>query len=263
MTIPHGENIISCCITDEKLIRDFTKDFAPTHVIHCAGVCDLDVCEERPSWAKKINVEGAKTITKVFGQSTRLIYLSTDLVFSGENPPPGGYAENAPLDPVSVAGKTFAKAEREISCSNNYCIIRLGLPVGKSVTGNKGGYDWIQSRFKRNLPVTLFYDEFRSCISCERIADMTIRMLKKEVQGIFHYGGQKSISLYELGKFILQQGNFPENLYKGIFRKDEKEGPPRIGDVTLNSQKIINILGEGLSEYSPLTGHREDSLRLG
>jgi len=138
-------------------------------VIHCAGVCDLDVCEDRPQWAYSINVLGTKAVADVFGENASIIYLSTDLVFSENNPPLKGYSELDTPDPLSVAGRTFLAAEQHIKKNNNFCIIRLGLPLGDSVNGEKGAIDWIESRFKRRLAVTLFHDEYRSCITCEEI----------------------------------------------------------------------------------------------
>ena len=161
MKIPEGKNVHSFCITDKKALKNLKNNFNPTHVLHGAGVCDLDVCEERPEWAYNLNVSGSRLITEIFGRSAYIMYFSSDLVFSGINPPAGGYNENHEPDPLSVAGKTIYQAEKEISKSENFSIVRLGLPMGDSITGNKGVFDWPKSRFVKDLPVTLFYDEIR------------------------------------------------------------------------------------------------------
>jgi len=186
-------NILPFCITDQENLIQIREKFRPTHVIHCAGVCDLDVCEDRPHWAHSLNVSGTKAVVDVFGENASIIYMSTDLVFSGNNPPAGGYSEDHLPDPVSVAGKTFFEAEQILKKNNNFCIIRLALPLGDSVNGGKGAIDWIDGRFKRNLPVTLFHDEYRSCIICEEIADMAISVLINEIEGLYHFGGDKCI----------------------------------------------------------------------
>jgi len=246
MKIPDGENIIASCITDRQSLEKVKQTFSPTDIIHCAGVCDLDVCEERPHWARELNTVGTKVVTDVFSDC-HITYLSSDLVFSGNNPPRGGYDENAEVNPVSVAGKTIADAEKIISTCKSYCIVRLGLPIGASITGDKGAIDFIESRFKKSLPVTLFTDEFRSCIDCEDIRETVYKLILNKFQGVFNLGGPAAVSLHNIGEWILNKGGYDLSLLKGILRCEEVNGPPRIGNVSLNSSKICDLLGISLS----------------
>ncbi|MHC4269749.1 MAG: SDR family oxidoreductase [Planctomycetota bacterium] len=240
--IPDTDNVSSFCITEQKKLHEIKKDFKPTHVIHCAGVCDLDLCEERPEWAHSLNVQGTRAVVDVFGNNIPILYMSTDLVFSGYDTPDGGYTECDEPNPINVVGKTFVSAETHIQNSKEHCIIRLGLPLGDSIVGKKGAIDWIESRFRRSLPVTLFYDEYRSCISCEEIGQMTISALTLELRGLFHLGGEKTWSLYDIGKYVQEKGGYSPDLLNGIMRHQEENGPPRIGDVSLNSKKFRNVV---------------------
>lgn len=242
MDVPPGDDVRSVCVTDIKTFSEIKDTFSPTHVIHAAGVCDLDVCEERPAWAERMNVTGTKTIAKAFGQESHVLYLSADLVFSGNNPPRGGYRETDTPDPVSVAGKTFAAAEKIVASLPNSCILRLGLPIGASITGDKGAFDFVDSRLKRGLPMTLFHDELRSCISVDTISEIVLNILSKGVNGIYHCGGDIPRSLHEIGKMVLDEGRYPSPLLKTMSRFEEKNGPPRMGDVSLNSGKLKSFL---------------------
>ncbi len=240
MSVPDCENVSALCVTDTEALRRIRRGFRPTHVIHAAGVCDLDVCEDRPQWALDLNAGGASAVSEVFGDLP-VLHLSTDLVFSGNNPPPKGYAESDKPDPVSVAGKTFALAEEIIRSLKRHCIVRLGLPLGDSITGNKGAVDWIESRFKKNLPVTLFYDELRSCVECGQLANTVLSLLAADAQGLWHCGGPFAISLFDIGRYVLRRGDYPRGLLRGISRFDEIDGPPRIGDVRLNCEKLAGL----------------------
>ncbi len=240
--IPGKCNVQPTCMTDRASLEKIRDKFNPTHVAHCAGVCDLDVCEERPEWAHSINVQGAKNVADVFGDESRIIYMSSDLVFSGADTPPGGYTEEDKLCPISVTGKTFALAEKEIQRRENHCVIRISLPLGDSIKGDKGAIDWIEGRFRRNLPVTLFYDEYRSCANCDDIGKMAAAALAMEFNGLFHFGGAKRWSLFDIGEFVLKNGGYDPNLLKGRLRRHEIDGPPRVGDVSLNSNKLTYLL---------------------
>jgi len=239
---PEGGNVSSFCITERNKLEKIKDEFKPTHVIHCAGVCDLDVCEERPEWAHSLNVNGSRAVVDTFGNDIPVLYMSTDLVFSGFNAPAGGYTEDDKPNPINVVGETFVLAETYLQTRRDYCIIRLGLPLGDSIGGTKGAVDWIESRFRRNLPVTLFYDEYRSCVDCEEIGSMVISSLALGLRGLFHLGGGKRWSLFDIGKYVLDKGGYAPDLLNGIMRHQEENGPPRIGDVSLNSKKIRNLI---------------------
>ena len=242
-----ASNIIPMCITDIAELSDIKSKFEPDVVIHCAGVCDLDICEERPQWAYDLNVNGSKAIADIFGIDCRIIYMSTDLVFSGNNPPTGGYTEQHTPDPVSVAGKTFYQAEQIIEKLTDNTIIRLGLPLGDSVSGDKGAIDWIKSRLTKDRPVTLFHDEFRSCIWCEQIADMALAVLSLDINGLYHFGGDRSWSLHEIGEYVRDKYNCTPQMLKGILRHQEQNGPPRIGNVSMNCDKLkVELTNAGI-----------------
>jgi dTDP-4-dehydrorhamnose reductase len=236
-----ADSVSQMCMTDFDKLAQVRDEFQPTHIVHCAGVCDLDVCEVRPEWAHGINVRGARNLMEVFGADMYILYMSTDLVFSGDQPPKDGYTEDHLPDPVSVVGKTFVEAEAEVRNFRNHCIVRLGLPLGDSFHGDKGAVDWIESRFKKNLPVTLFHDELRSCVSCEDIGEMAVKLLVSESTGLYHFGGEKSWTLYEIGEYVLDKGYSPE-LLTGILRHQEKNGPPRIGDVSMDSTRLKSVV---------------------
>jgi dTDP-4-dehydrorhamnose reductase len=239
---PAGPRISALCISDHWRLSKIQRAFQPTHVVYCSGVCDLDACEDKPEWAWGINRGGAEAVAQVFGQTAKIVFLSTDLVFSGAIPPGMGYQEDDPVDPVSVVGKSFAAAERLIRGCPDYLLYRLGLPIGRSFTRTKGAWDFIDHRFRRGLPLTLFYDEIRSCIACEDIAQIVAWSLMQSFQGCYHFGGQAGLDLYSLGKRVLDYGGYPGALLHRSSRLDERNGPPRVGDIRLNSNRLAGLL---------------------
>jgi dTDP-4-dehydrorhamnose reductase len=250
MKIPVDKNVISLCMTDRDALAAIREDFRPTHVLHAAGVCDLDICEARPEYAHDINVTGTRNIVSVFAESCYVMYLSADLVFSGIHPPAHGYTENDAPDPVSVVGKTYMLAEKEMASAPRHGIVRIGLPMGDSIQGLKGAVDFIEGRLKRGLPMSLFHDEYRSCIDCGELAEIVAALFFKEAEGLFHVGGPRPVSLYEIGERILIKGNYKKEALKKWARADDVNGPPRIGNVHLNSGKAERLLQKKIREWS-------------
>jgi dTDP-4-dehydrorhamnose reductase len=249
MRIPDGENVASICMTDTQKLARLRDDFRPTHILHGAGVCDLDICEAKPHYAHNINVTGARNLVSVFSESCYILYLSADLVFSGNSPSRNGYLETDKPDPVSVVGKTYLLAEKEIAMAPQHAIVRLGLPMGDSIQGKKGAIDFIESRLKRGLPISLFHDEYRSCIGCEDLADAVVSLFPMRVRGLFHVGGPRAVSLYEIGERILERGRYRREALRKWSRMDDVNGPPRIGNVHLNSRKAERLLGRAFKAW--------------
>jgi dTDP-4-dehydrorhamnose reductase len=73
-------------------------------------------------------------------------------------------------------------------------------------------------------------------------------MVDLDICGYWHLGGPVKYSLYNIGKYILDKNKYPVNLLKGILRKDEQFGPPRMGDVSLDSSKLTSLLGFALQD---------------
>jgi dTDP-4-dehydrorhamnose reductase len=249
MLIPNHDNTEPICMTDAGELARIRDEFRPTHVLHAAGVCDLDSCEANPTYAYNINVNGARTIVSVFSSSCYLMYLSADLVFSGDHASPQGYLETDNPDPVSVVGKTYALAEKEIAKARRHAIVRIGLPMGDSIQGEKGAIDFIEGRLKRGLPMSLFHDEYRSCIPCDDLADAVLSLFSMEAEGLFHVGGPRAVSLYEIGERILRRGNYRREALRKWSRRDDVNGPPRIGNVHLNSAKAERLLGRSFKPW--------------
>ena len=214
----------------------------PEAILHAGGVCDLDMCEDSPGFAYEVNVLGARNIVEL-SQDKYLLYISSDLVFSGIDPLENGYSESCRTDPVSVVGKTYVGAENTILTQKTNGIIRVGLPIGPSISGTKGAVDFIAKRLHARKKMTLFFDEIRSLITTEDLAKGVLLFFKKKGRGVFHLGGPQEYSLHDIGAYLVKKRGYPEEYLIRTSRFDEKNGPPRIGRVALNSAKFRLFTG--------------------
>lgn len=250
---PLGEHVVAIQSEDYSAIEKLCRDFQPSHIIHCSGLCDLDVAEDYPERAYTLNVQGARNIYAQ-AHDCRLVYLSYDLIFSGQGHHPDGYTEQAIPDPLTVVGKTIVEAENILAGLENHLIIRLALPMGASIQGNKGAVDWIESRFRKQRMVTLLYDEVRSTINTADIGPAVHDLMMAEYRGIVNLGSPGKISLYDIGARIVAAKLYPAHLLEGKWRTEFPPSPPRMGDVSLNSQLAYHILGwiPQTWDYGPL-----------
>jgi dTDP-4-dehydrorhamnose reductase len=70
-----------------------------------------------------------------------------------------------------------------------------------------------------------------------------------EAEGLFHVGGPDPVSLYEIGERILKRGNYRGEALRKWSRDEDVNGPPRIGNVHLNSQKAERLLGRAFKPW--------------
>jgi dTDP-4-dehydrorhamnose reductase len=238
-----GDGIVACDAEDRDTLARLFDEYQFRSVLDCAGYCALRACELNPPLAERINVDGARNLIDCIGTSdVRLVRLSIDLVFSGDRP--GNYVEDDPTDPVTVYGKTMAVAEQVILAqAPPACILRISLPMGISFNGHAGAIDWIQSRFKKSKPATLYYDEFRTPTYTDCLNELCEVVLSGDLAGLYHAGGPQRLSLFQIAQVINRVGGYdPDNLM-GCLRIKAGPIPPRAGDVSMDSSKLARDLG--------------------
>ena len=247
--------VLPCDVENlDELKRLFdTHQFAS--VLNCAGSCALKSCELDPAMAWRINVEGIRNLLGVLeGTSTRLVHTPIDLVFSGTKQ--GNHRETDVTDPVTVYGKTMSVAEWLIQLMKpDACQLRISLPMGVSFNGHAGAIDWIQSRFKGGRPATLYFDEVRTPTYTDCLNRVFQVALAQRMSGVFHAGGPRRLSLYEIAQIVNRVGGYDPGLLMGCPRIDAGPIPPRAGDVTMDSTRLADSIG--FAPFDPWPFHSE------
>ena len=131
-------------------------------------------------------------------------------------------------------------------------ILRISLPMGSSFSGHAGAIDWIQSRFVQGKPATLYYDEVRSPTYVECLNEVFEEMIAGHVDGLFHAGGPRNVSLYEIAQIVNAVGGYDPDLLEGCYRLEAGPLPPRAGNVTMNSDKLVKLLGRAPFKEWPI-----------
>ena len=239
-----GPGVVACNAEDREGLARLFEQHEFASVLDCAGNCALKQCELAPEIAWRINVEGVQNLlSQTVPRGVRLVHLSCDLVFSGDDGR-GGYVETDPTDPVTVYGKTMAAAEEVVLAADpTACILRISLPMGVSFSGHAGAIDWIASRFKKSRPATLYFDEIRTPTYTDCLNRLYERMLANELSGIFHAGARRRLSLYQIAQIINRVGGYDPNCLMGTPRHEAGPIPPRAGNVCMDCGKLIRALG--------------------
>ena len=237
-----GEGVRALDADDADGMKRLFDEHEFSSVLNCEGTCRLKSCEYDPDQARRINVESVNGLLAAAPESTRIVSLSIDLVYSGAGG--GNHVEEDATDPVTVYGETMVAAKQMfIGERADACILRISLPMGISFNGHAGAIDWIQSRFAKSRPATLYYDEVRTPTYTECLNETFEAVLHSDLCGIYHAGGPRQLSLYEIGQVINRLGGYEADCLMGRRRGEAGPIPPRVGNVTLNSRKLRTALG--------------------
>lgn len=248
-----GDHIVPLNADDGDGMRRLFDRYRFASVLNCEGTCKLKSCELAPENARRINVESVNALLSAIAPETRLVTLSIDLVFSGTGD--GGYTERDPTDPVTVYGATMVEAEEIFLRERpDACILRISLPMGVSFNGHAGAIDWIQSRFMKSRPATLYYDEVRTPTYTDCLNRTFEAVLASDLSGVYHAGGPRRLSLYQIAQIVNRIGGYHPDHLMGCRRYEAGPIPPRAGNVTMDSTRLIEALGYEPFDPWPLYG---------
>ncbi len=237
------DGIEGCNVDDRQAVVGLFERYRFASILNCEGTCKLKSCELDPPMAWRINVLGAMNLVEAArAWQARLVHLSVDLVFSGRGS--GAYDERAETDPVTVYGKTMVQSEQIVLHEKpDSCVLRISLPMGESFNGHAGAIDWIQSRFRKQKPATLYFDEWRSPTYTDCMNRVFHAVLARDERGLFHAGGPRPLSLFNIAQIVNRLGGYDPRLLEGCLRQQAGPIPPRAGNVTMNSSRLSAALG--------------------
>lgn len=176
-------------LNDREAVKAALDQVQPNVIIHTA-VPPMNA----PNLRAQI-VASAYHLRTFCPRQTKLICLSTDMIFDGTQPP---YADDAPPSPLSVYGQ--AKAEMELMADY---VVRTSL-IYDFERGNKQT-DWMLEKIGRGEPLRLYEDEFRSAIWVVNLAEAILELIENAFfQGALNVAAPKAVSRLTLGTKLLE-----------------------------------------------------------
>ncbi len=252
--------------TPNETIRDVAGDLSqagvaetligllqPRTVFLVAALARVGDCERDPGLARRLNTELPAEVARACKAfDLRLVFTSTDLVFSGEPPRESGYIESDPADSSQVYGRT--KAEGESAVLEEYSsalVVRLPLLFGESVGRGLGASDSLLAALDRGDSPKLFTDEFRTPLDVDNAARALIELARKRESGRLHVAGPDRLSRHQFGERVVRARARPADLesLQAVTRADlGLADRPR--DVSLDNSKAREILTTPLLSVS-------------
>lgn len=202
-------------ITDSRRVNLFVDMHRPEIIINCAGITDLNYCEENLEEAFKVNAIGAKNLAIAANRiNAKIIQLSTDDVFDGRGTRP--YREYDEVSGVTVYGKSKVLGEGYIrQFSQNYFILRSSWLYGG---GNKYVENIISEAKEKGI-VEVAAKQIGSPTSSKELARFILSIIDSYDYGTYHVACLGECSRKEFAQEVLAISNIKaevkevENLY--------------------------------------------------
>ena len=164
----------------------------PDIVLHTAGLSNVDLCEEDPALAVRVNVEAAETVARLTrARGARLIHISTDHLFDGATP---SRREDEPLSPVNVYGRTKADAEAAVLRAHPQALVVRTNFYGWGTSVRTSFSDWILDGLERGESLTMFDDVHFTPVLVNDLAAALFALAERGVSGIVNVPGGERLS---------------------------------------------------------------------
>ncbi len=189
-------------ITDKKAVEEYISNANADAVIHCAAYTAVDSAEDNIDICRKVNRNGTYNIARACkNNDLKMIYISTDYVFSGEGAKP--WEPDEKREPLNVYGKT--KYEGELAVENTldkYYIVRISWVFGLN---GKNFVRTMLSLGKTHTKLTVVDDQIGSPTYTADLAKLLCDMVHSDKYGKYHATNEGFCSWYDFTREIMKQ----------------------------------------------------------
>ena len=239
---PAGIATVGVDLVDATAVEAAFALVRPQAIVHCAALADAEACERDPALALRENVEATRILARAcHGAAARLIAISTDLVFGGED---AFASETSTPRPLTEYGRSKLAAESiAITSAADAVVLRVALVSGRGFGPRLSSTEGVARSLRAGEPVTLYEDEWRTPVDAESVAAAIGAVLDRpSVRGCFHIAGSERLTRVQLGERVADVLGSDVSLIRRVSQASHR-GAPRPRDVSLDITRARTELG--------------------
>lgn len=187
-------------ITKIDEVTQFVHVNRPDVVINCAGMTDVQECENNVDEAYRVNAIGVRNVALAANEvNAKVIQISTDDVFDKESRIP--YNEFDNVHPRTIYGKSKEAGEKILTqLLNRFVIIRSSWIYGI-------GRDFVDEVLRsvgQGKTMEVPNNQYAAPTSAKELAKVIRYFIDNEEYGLYHVVCPGSCSRYEFARTILE-----------------------------------------------------------
>jgi len=170
-------------ITDRSAVAERVAGYGPDAVIHCAAYTAVDRAEDEPEACWAVNADGTRNVALACQKAgAKMLYISTDYVFSGEKD--GFYQTTDGALPQNVYGRSKLAGELAVqSLLECWFIVRISWAFGKN------GSNFVRTMLRlaeTREEINVVCDQIGSPTYTADLAPLLCDMVMTEKYGVYH-----------------------------------------------------------------------------
>ncbi|XP_032885582.1 methionine adenosyltransferase 2 subunit beta [Amblyraja radiata] len=239
-------------LLDPGAVRRIIQDVKPQVVVHCAAERRPDVVENRPDYARQLNVSSSGCLAREAAEiGAFMIYLSTDYIFDGSHPP---YREGDTPNPLNLYGKTKLEGEKQVLHNHPGAAV-LRVPVLYGPVEELG-----------ESAVTILFGPVQGCermasvdhwqqrypthvadvaLVCRQLSERWLQ--DSSVSGVFHWSGNEQMTKFQMACTMADVFRLP-NAHLRPVTEPPAQGTARPRDCRLDCSRLERM---GLGHRTP------------
>ena len=196
--LPTDINEVDITKIDE--VTQFVHVNRPDVVINCAGLTDVQECENNVDEAYRVNAIGVRNVALAANEvNAKVIQISTDDVFDKESRVP--YNEFDNVHPRTIYGKSKEAGENILTqLLNRFVIIRSSWIYGIG----RDFVDEVLRNVGQGKTMEVPNNQYAAPTSAKELAKVIRYFIDNEEYGLYHVVCPGSCSRYEFARTILE-----------------------------------------------------------
>lgn len=223
--------------TDKEAVSSLIAELDPDFVVDTAAFHDVDACELQRDKAWTVNATGTwNAATASEAVDAHFLYLSTDYVFDG-NPHRAPFVENDLVNPVNYYGQSKYAGEQAAKVATRWTVLRSSVIYDDS---GSNFLTWVLDQFRTDATVDVVNDQINSPTWVADLAGACLRIIKRNVTGLFHAAGPEALSRYEFANRIVDAHNLSPERLNPISTEELRQRAPRPRNSSLDSSRLYD-----------------------
>lgn len=244
---------------DDAVLERLLLDRFPDAVINAAAVATIAGCERDPARAERVNAALPRRLAQLCHHvGARLVHLSTDMVFDGEQ---GRYRSTDRPLPLHLYGQTKLLGEKAVLAEgrSSACVLRTTLVSANTQSGDRGLHERLFLEWSRGNVTELFTEEIRQPVSASNLADACVELCERDnLSGLFHWAGGEALSRHAIGTRVAAHfGLDAADLVRASTFADRPDLGRRPRDLSFELQPLAGKLRTKVQAFDEILGELE------
>lgn len=196
----------ACDVRDGLGVLNALDGYRPHVVVHLAAMTDVGRCEREPAVAVAVNAIGTANVARACATiRARLIYMSTDAVFSGE----GFHGQGSLPSPASAYGWSKLAGEQAVAALGEDGLVLRANFFTRHCRGKTSFAAYVVREAQQGHPFVCYGNVRSTPVHASSLAKVIARAVSEKWSGLAHVASSDCVTRVEQAALICRAYGLP------------------------------------------------------